>query len=154
VEAAAEIEAGLAAQQSLGARVSLTRNLWLLAEARATAGDLEGALASLGDALDHANRSGERWYDAELHRSRGAVLRRMGRDDAAADSLGTALEVARAQGARLWELRGAHDLARLWRDQGRLAEARDLLAPIYASSTEGFDTPDMREADELLATLR
>jgi class 3 adenylate cyclase/predicted ATPase len=153
-EAVTEIEAGLAAEQALGARVGLARNLLFLAEARTAAGDLEGALASLDDALDHANRSGERWYDAELHRSRGSVLRHMGQDDAAADSLSRALEVACAQGACLWELRGAHDLARLWRDQGRCSEADDLLAPIYASFTEGFDMPDLRAAKELLDELR
>ncbi len=64
-----------------------------------------------------------------------------------------AIEIARGQGARWWELRAAVDLARLWRDQGRCAEARDLLAPIYGWFTEGFDTPDLQEVKALLDEL-
>jgi predicted ATPase len=152
-EAAAEIAAGLADQQSSGARLALVHDLVLLAEARAAAGDLEAALALLDDALGHADRSGERWYDAELHRSRAAVLRRLGRDGDAAVSLARAVDVARSQGARLWELRGAHELARLWRDQGRCAEARNILKPVYGRFTEGFDKPDLEEAEALLREL-
>jgi len=152
-EAAAEIAAGLADQQSSGARLALVHDLVLLAEARAAAGDLEAALALLDDALGHADRSGERWYDAELPRSRAAVLRRLGRDGDAAVSLARAVDVARSQGARLWELRGAHELARLWRDQGRCAEARNILKPVYGRFTEGFDKPDLEQAEALLREL-
>ena len=64
-----------------------------------------------------------------------------------------ALSIAREQGAKLWELRAAVALARLWRDQGRRREARDLLAPVYGWFTEGFDTPDLKEAKALLDAL-
>jgi len=72
---------------------------------------------------------------------------------AAEDSYRRALAVARQQSAKFWELRAALDLARLWRDQGRRTEARDLLAPIYGWFTEGFDTLDLKEAKALLEQL-
>jgi predicted ATPase len=72
---------------------------------------------------------------------------------AAEDSYRRALAVARQQSAKFWELRAALDLARLWRDQGRRTEARDLLAPIYGWFTEGFDTPVLQEARSLLEQL-
>jgi predicted ATPase len=76
-------------------------------------------------------------------------------DEAAAEAAFVcALEVARGQGAKMWELRAATILARLWRDQGKQGDARDLLAPIHAWFTEGFDTPDLREASNVLAELR
>jgi len=69
------------------------------------------------------------------------------------DSFRTALAIAREQGTRGYELRAATSLARLWRDQGRRSEARDLLAPVYGSFTEGFDTADLKDARALLAEL-
>ena len=152
-EAEAEIKAGLAAQQAVGSRLNLADYLALLAEARTAMGDLEVALASLDEAIEHTARCGERWYDAELNRARAGILHRLKRDGDAATSLGRAVEIARGQGAILWQLRATRDLAQLWRDQGKLGEARDLLAPIYASFTEGFDTPDLREARTLLEEL-
>ena len=71
----------------------------------------------------------------------------------AEDSFRTALAIAREQGTRGYELRAATSLARLWREQGRRDEARDLLAPVYGSFTEGFDTQDLKEAKALLAEL-
>ena len=71
----------------------------------------------------------------------------------AEDSFRTALAIAREQGTRGYELRAATSLARLWREQGRRTEARDLLAPVYAAFTEGFDTPDLKDAAELLSKL-
>ena len=153
VEAAAEIEAGLAEQQASGSRLNLGDYLALLAEARAAMGELEGALAALKEALEHTARSGERWYDAELHRLRATILCRLRREGDAATSFGRTVEIARAQGALLLELRGTRDLARLWRDKGKPGEARDLLGPVYSSFTEGFDTPDLIEAKELLDAL-
>jgi predicted ATPase len=81
------------------------------------------------------------------------LLLSMHEDAAAEDSYRRALEVARQQSAKFWELRAAISLARLWRDQGKRTEARDLLAPIYAWFTEGFDTPVLKEAKALLDEL-
>lgn len=85
-----------------------------------------------------------------------AQLLRQGRPtiDAVESSLRTAVEIAKLQCAKGWELRATTSLARLWRDQGRQTEARGLLAPIYDSFTEGFDTPDLKDAKSLLEQLR
>ena len=127
----------------------------MLAEALALAGKIEEALATLGDALAKAVASGERGSDAEIHRLRGELTGRLPYPDPAKaeDSFRTALAIARKQGTRGYELRAATNLARLWHEQGRLTEARDLLAPVYRSFTEGFDTADLKEAAALLAEL-
>ena len=90
---------------------------------------------------------------AELNRQRGQLLQRQGHTEAAEELYGKALSIAREQDAKLWELRAAVSLARLRRAQGRCAEARDLLAPIYGWFTEGFGTSDLREAKALLDEL-
>ena len=95
----------------------------------------------------------ERWLEAESHRIRGELLRKVGDEAAAQNSFGCGLAVAQRQGAKLWELRTALSLARLWRDQGKRAEARDLLDPIYNWFTEGFDTRDLQDAKTLLVEL-
>jgi predicted ATPase len=99
-------------------------------------------------------RTGEGWYSAELNRHKGQLLLRQGQPEAAEPLYHKALSIARAQEAKLWELRAAASLARLRRSQGRYAEARDLLAPIYGWFTEGFDTPDLKEAKALLDEFR
>jgi len=90
---------------------------------------------------------------AELYRHKGQLLLRQGHSEAAEELYCKALGIAQEQEAKLWELRAAASLARLRRDQGRRAEARDLLAPIYGWFTEGFDTPDLKEAKALLDEL-
>jgi len=90
---------------------------------------------------------------AELNRQRGQLLQRQGHTEAAEELYGKALSIAREQDAKLWELRAAVSLARLRRAQGRCAEARDLLAPIYGWFTEGFGTSDLRKAKALLDEL-
>jgi predicted ATPase len=97
----------------------------------------------------------ERRSNAEIHRLRGELSRRLPYPDPAKaeDSFRTALAIAREQGTRGYELRAAASLARLRRDQGRHAEARDLVAPVYEWFTEGFDTPDLKEARALLDEL-
>ena len=90
---------------------------------------------------------------AELNRQRGQLLQRQGHTEAAEELYGKALSIAREQDAKLWELRAAASLARLRRDQGRRAEARELLAPVHGWFTEGFDTPDLKEAKALLDEL-
>jgi predicted ATPase len=93
--------------------------------------------------------------DAEIHRLRGELTGRLPHPDPAKaeDSFRTALAIAREQGTRGYELRAAASLARLWREQGRRGEARDLLAPLYASFSEGFDTADLKDAKALLDQL-
>ena len=127
----------------------------MLSDAHLVAGDPDAALAHVGEALRIAARTGEAWLSADLHRRLGGILLRGAGGDAtrAEERFRRALKIARSQAARLWELRAARDLARLCRDQGRLAEARRLLAPVYASFTEGFSFPDLVEARALLDEL-
>jgi predicted ATPase len=107
----------------------------------------------LNDTLNIVARTGERWFAAELNRLKGQILLRQGHFEEAEELYRKALSIAREQKAKLWELRAAVSLARLWRDQGRRAAARDLLAPVYGWFTEGFDTPDLKEAKALLDAL-
>ena len=125
----------------------------LLARACEIAGQIEEALTLLDDALQIVERTGERWFAAELNRHKGQLLLRQGHSEAAEELYRKALSIAEEQEAKLWELRAAVSLARLRRDQGRHAEARDLLAPVYGWFTEGFDTPDLKEAKALLEAL-
>ena len=125
----------------------------LLAGACAIARRPEEGLVLLEEALQIAERSGERWFAAELNRQKGRLLLCQGYAEAAEELYRKALGIAREQEAKLWELRAAASLAGLRRDQGRRAEARDLLAPVYGWFTEGFDTRDLTEAKALLDGL-
>jgi predicted ATPase len=131
----------------------MTYYIALLASAHEIAGQIEEALTLLDEALQIAGRTGERWVEAELNRHKGQLLLRQGDSEAAEKLYRKALSIAREQEAKLWELRAAASLARLRRGQGRPAEARDLIAPVYGWFTEGFDTPDLREAKALLDEL-
>lgn len=112
------------------------------------------ALALLKTALDRAEATDERDQEAELHRLKGEWLVAHRRAYAEAEGCyRRALAVARQQEAKFWELRASTSLARLWRDQGKRTEARDLIAPIYGWFTEEFDTPDLKEARALLEEL-
>jgi predicted ATPase len=148
------LRSGSAAYRAIGAAAWVPHYTALLAKACEIAGQIEGALAQLGDALQLAERTGERWLTAELYRHKGQLLQRQGYPEAAEELYRKALSVAEQQEAKLWELRAAVSLARLRRDQGRRAEARDLLSPIYGWFTEGFDTADLKEAKGLLDGLR
>ena len=97
--------------------------------------------------------SGVRGWDAEIHRLRGELTARLPDPAKAEKSFRTALAIAREQGTRGYELRAATSLARLWREQGRRGEARELLAPVYDWFTEGFDTADLKDAKALLDAL-
>jgi predicted ATPase len=99
--------------------------------------------------------TGERWFEAEVSRIAGLIAQTSPEPDitSAHAYFERALTLARAQRAKSWELRAAMSLARLWRDQGRRGEARDLLAPVYGWFTEGFDTLDLKEAKALLEEL-
>jgi len=125
----------------------------LIAAACEIAGQLEEGLALLDEALQIADRTGERWLTAELNRRRGRLQLRQGYSAAAEELYCKALEIAEEQKAKSWELRAAVSLAQLHRDQDRRAEARDLLAPVYGWFTEGFDTPDLKDAKALLDEL-
>jgi predicted ATPase len=127
--------------------------LALLAGACEIAGQVEEASTLLDDALQIVERTGERWFAAELNRYKGQLLLRQGQSEAAEELYRKALSIAEEQEAKLWELRAAASLAGLRRDQGRHTEARDVLAPVYAWFTEGFGTPDLREAKALLEAL-
>jgi predicted ATPase len=109
----------------------------------------------LAEALARVERTGERWFEAELYRLKGQALLAPSADSgsAAETSLRHAIAVAGRQGAKLWELRASTSLARRWCDKGKRTEARDLLTPIYGWFTEGFDTPDLMEAKALLEEL-
>jgi predicted ATPase len=127
----------------------------LLAQALALTGAIEEGLAVIAEALAEADASGAKGNDAELQRLRGDLLRRLPSPHLTEVEacFRTALSIARGQGTRGLELRAAVSLARLLSDQGRCDEARGLLAPIYGWFTEGFDTPDLKEAKVLLDTL-
>jgi predicted ATPase len=126
-----------------------------LARAYAALGQFEEAWRCIDEAMSAAETTKERWSEADIHRIAGEItLMSPERDVTKAEAyFKRALSVARAQQAKSWELRTATSLARLWHDQGKRDEARDLLAPIYAWFTEGFDTLDLKEAKALLDEL-
>ena len=148
------LRAGSTAHRASGMGVAWTPHPFaLLAEACEIAGEIEEGLAWLGSALQVSETSGLFWLAAELNRRKGRLLLRQGNNDAAEELYRKALCIAREQEAKMWELRAAVSLARLWCEEGRCAQARDLLAPVYGWFTEGFDTPDLKEAKALLAEL-
>jgi DNA-binding SARP family transcriptional activator/predicted ATPase len=159
-EGMAQMREGMAIDQSTGVGVYLSATLGALAEAQARASNAEEGLATLAEALGVVERTDERCWEAELHRLRGQLLLMQGDPAQAAASLhdaersfGRAIEVARRQQAKSWELRATTSLARLWQAQGRVDEAREALAEIYGWFTEGFDTPDLQAAKALLDEL-
>jgi len=117
------------------------------------AGQIEEAITPLTDALRIVERTGERCLQAKLYRHKGQLLLLQGHAEAAEELYRKALNIAQEQRAKLWELRAAVSLARLHRDQGSPAEARDLLAPVYGWFTEGFGTLDLKAAKALLDEL-
>jgi predicted ATPase len=147
------LRSGSAAYRATGAEAWLPYYTALLARACAIAGQIEEAVALLDEALQIVERTRERWPAAELHRRKGQLLLRQGHSEAGEGLYRKALSIAEEQEAKLWELRAAVSLAQLRRDQGRRAEARDLLAPVYGWFTEGFDTPDLKDAKALLDQL-
>jgi predicted ATPase len=133
----------------------VTGRLWLIAYCCQRAGELDEALELLAKGLDAAKATGERYYEAELLRLKGELLvaHRPALSHEAEACFQRALVVAREQEAKLFELRASISLARLWRDQGKRDEARDLLTPVYGWFTEGFDTLDLKEAKALISRV-
>ncbi len=148
------LRSGSAAYRATGTEMWTTHFLALQAKACEIAGKIKEALTMLDEALQLVGRTGMRWLAAELNRLKGQLFLRQGHSDAAEELYRKALSIAQEQEAKLWELRAAVSLARLRRDQGRPAEACDFLTPVYDWFTEGFDTPDLKEAKALLDDLR
>jgi len=144
---------GLAEKRATGAEIKVPYYLGLLAEAHRRANRIPDGMSLLNEALELVERTDERWYEAELYRLMGETLI-IGSDRNDAERwLRRALQTARKRGAKHWELRAAASMARLWRDQAKRIDARALLAPIYASFTEGFDARDLKEVAALLTEL-
>jgi predicted ATPase/class 3 adenylate cyclase len=144
---------GLTAVRATGAVASTPLLLIWLAQACAMLGQPVEGLNHLAEAAQIVETTDERDVEAELHRLRGNLLNAASDPSAAEQSYHQALAVAKRQNAKTWELLTALNLARLWRDQGKRTEARDLLAPIHGWFTEGFDTPVLQEAKALLDEL-
>ena len=149
------ITSGSAAYNSTGATWFAPTYLSHLARAYADIGQFDDALRCLSEATNAIDTTGERWFEAEVYRTAGEItLKSPQADTAKAEAyFEQALAVARLQQAKSWELRAAMSLARLWRDQGKPQQARELLAPVYGWFTEGFDTRDLKEAKALLDEL-
>jgi hypothetical protein len=161
VEAAADLLPGLLQSGGTGKRGGAPGLFVVVADAYLTAGQLTEARSAVDMGLALAAQTGQPFMDAELHRLQGEiVLKSVESQESTVESQKNAeecflrdLDTARAQGAKSLELRTATSLARLWRDQGKRAAARDLIAPIYACFTEGFDTGDLIDAKALLEEL-
>jgi len=154
-----QMEDGLAAARATGLGLALDLPLAMLAEAYAENGRIAEGLAVLSEALAHVDTTGGRWGEAELHRLKGALILRLSEQSPEArmknaeSCFHKALEIARHQQGKSWELRAATSLARLWLQQGKRTEACTLLSEIYSWFTEGFDTKDLQEAKVLLEEL-
>jgi predicted ATPase len=149
------VQTGFNNFKASGAELSLTHYYGVLAESHWASGRIADALTSVDDGLALVERSNERFQEANLHRLRGDLLLALSPDnrDAAEECYQTAIAVARRQAAKSWELRATMSLSRLWQQQGRTDEAREVLSGIYGWFTEGFSTGDLREAKSLLETL-
>jgi predicted ATPase len=150
-----EITSGLTAFRSTGATLYVPFWLSYLAKAYADLGKIDDAWRCVGEATTALEMSEQRWCEAEVNRVAGEItLNSPERDALKAEAyFERALRIARQQQARAWELRAAMTLARLWRDQGKLQQARELLGPIYSWFSDGFDTRDIKEAKALLDAL-
>ena len=167
-EGISHMQQGLTAYGATGAK--FCRPFWLamLAEAYGQVGRADEGLRALDEALAHVDKTGERFWEAELHRLQGELLLIQGTEKGSARTAAPersimaeaetcfvrALDIARRQQAKSWELRAATSLSRLWQHQGKREAAYDLLAPVYGWFTEGFDTADLQEAKALLEDLR
>ena len=131
------LHSGSTAFRAIGMEVWTPYHIALLARARESAGQVKEALALLDDALQIVERTGERWFLAEPNRHKGELLLRQGHSEVAEELYRKALSIAEEQEAKLWELRAAASLARLWRDEGKFAQACHLLAPRVPGKSVG-----------------
>jgi len=154
-EGIAQLHQGLTAYRATGTEIGRPHYLALLAEAQGIRGQPAAGLTALTEALTLVDSSGERFYEPELHRLKGALLLQSSSEHAteAETCFQHAIRIAQSQQAKSWELRSVTSLARLWQQQGKHQEAYDLLAPVYHWFTEGFDTPDLKDAKALLDAL-
>jgi class 3 adenylate cyclase/predicted ATPase len=160
-EGIAQIRHGLTAYQATGAQLGRSYFLALLAETYGNVGQAEAGQNVLAEAMAMLDKTGERYYEAELHRLKGELLVRASSAETGGSAGGEraeacfhkAIAVAHHQRARSLELRAALSLARLWQRQGKTAAARQMLAEIHGSFTEGFETADLRQAKVLLELL-
>jgi len=141
--------------RSSGTTLYEPMHLQYLARAYAELGQLDDAWRCIDDAIEKVERSKEKWGEAEVHRVAGEIALKSPQPETtkAEKYFDRALVVARQQQTKCWELRAAMSMARLWRDQGKLQQARELLAPVYGWFTEGFDTRDLKDAKALLDEL-
>jgi predicted ATPase len=146
---------GMTAWRTTGATLFVPLFLSYLGRAHAEVGQFEEAWRCIGEAMTAVETTKEKWCEAEIHRTAGELTLTSPEPDAAKVEahFERALAIAREQQAKSWELRAAMSMARLWRDQGKRQQARDLLAPIYGWFTEGFDTLDLKQAKALLEEL-
>jgi TolB-like protein/predicted ATPase len=150
----AQMREGLTAMHAFEADLGRSRYLALLGEACGATGQLAEGLSLLAEALDFAEQSGDRFFEAEIYRLRGELLLQSEATQAEVEEcFHQAIKVAQRQEAKSLELRAVMSLARLWQRQGKITEARQMLAEIYGWFTEGFDTADLKEARALLDEL-
>jgi predicted ATPase len=154
-EAIRIIPLGLSASRSTGSKYLVPYFLSHLAWAYAQLGRCDEASRCIDEVITTMETTKERWCEAQASRVAGEITRRLPIADGskAQGYFEHALAVARQQNAKSWELRAAMSLARLWRDQGKVQQARELLTPVYGWFTEGFDTRDLKEAKALLEEL-
>jgi class 3 adenylate cyclase/predicted ATPase len=154
-DAVQTVTSGIASLRSTGATLNEPIHLWHLAIAYAELGRIDDAQRCIDDTMENVERSKERWCEAEVHRIAGEIALKSSTPDTekAEKYFDRALAVARQQHAKSWELRAAMSMARLWRDQGKVQQARELLASVYDWFTEGFDTLDLKDARALLDEL-
>jgi predicted ATPase len=155
VAAVQTITSAINVYRSMGSTLSVPEYLWHLARAHAHLGQIDDAWRCIDEAMTIMKASGETWCEAELHRIAGEIaLKSPVPDTAKAEAyFDRSLSIAREQQAKSWELRAAMSMARLWRDQGKVQQARELLALVYEWFTEGFDTLDLKEAKALVDEL-
>jgi predicted ATPase len=154
-EGTTQVYQSLTAWRATGAEVVMPYFLALLAEVYGKAEQAKEGRHVLTEALALVDKTGERFYEAELYRLKGELLLRQATPDThqAETCFQQAIAIAQRQSAKSWELRAATSLARLWQRQGKRQDAYDLLAPVYEWFTEGFDTADLKEAKTLLQEL-